>query len=617
MLRLLMLGYGYWPGVKGNHKFWSDMAPLLKERVNYLAIASFTDQANSLYYQEPDIPVYNFKTWRPFGKINQAGYRTSYPEAFISLLRALKKLSSLIREHNINVIHLMDNASGPSTLLLKKFMPQLHITTSALAYHYQSRLYKILFRLNFEANFDKIITYSEALREKIKSIGVREDKLKTIRWGVNPYIRKQYNDAFKKTLNIAPESKVILWSGYLQQSGYEDFLLSLNVARRVVKRTRNCHFLFAFKPYYFKPEYLDYAEERISIVTDVNLEEIYPVTDSLLSPFSAVGTIVAPPLTWLEAMSYGIPVITTGVGGADEAIINNSNGYITSPEGLETAITNFLESTDTVGMGNNARKMVEQKYNIISITNDYIALWRSMIMNKTYRARNAYQNDKVASVYDAVRFGSRFGKLADEAERVAMSKLLLRIQQNGPALDLACGTGRLTGQLLAGNSTVVGTDIAREMLQITRQRLGNEESLLGLIQADAEYMPFGDDSFECVTSSRFMAHIPRAIRMNIWKELHRISRRWLIISYLNPLSLLGIYRAIVRLFRGNQRDQLSRRSLRKELEQAGFSLVKVEYCCFSSNDSSPRWQRALLPVANLLLKFTAETYLALIEKKAL
>jgi glycosyltransferase involved in cell wall biosynthesis len=379
MLRLLLLGNGYWPGVKGNHKFWSDMAPLLKDRTDYFAIASFTDRANSLYYQEPDIPVYNFKTCRLFGRINEAGYRISYPEAFINLLKALKKLSSLIREHNINVIHLMDNASGPSTLLLKKFMPQLHITTSALAYHYQSRLYKILFRLNFKANFDKIITYSEALRGKIISIGVRADKLKTIRWGVNPYIRKQYDDAFKKTLNIAPGSKIILWSGYLQQSGYKDFLLSLNVAQRVVKKTRNCHFLFAFKPYYFKLKYLEHAEERISIITDVNLEEIYPVTDSLLSPFSAEDTIVAPPLTWLEAMSYGIPVITTSVGGANEVITNGSNGYITSPDGLEAVITDFLKNADTIAMGNNARQTVEQKYNIINITNDYVDLWRSMI----------------------------------------------------------------------------------------------------------------------------------------------------------------------------------------------------------------------------------------------
>jgi glycosyltransferase involved in cell wall biosynthesis len=379
MLRLLLLGNGYWPGVKGNHKFWSDMAPLLKDRVNYLAIASFTDRANSLYYQEPDIPVYNFKTWRLFGRINEAGYRTSYPVASVSLLKALKRILSIIRNNNINVVHLMDNTSGPMILLLKKFIPQLHITTSAIAYRHQSIPYKILFRLNFKANFDKIITYSEALREKITSIGVRADKLKTIRWGVNPYIRKHYDDAFKKTLNLAPGSKIILWSGYLQQSGYKDFLLSLNVAQRVVKKTRNCHFLFAFKPYYFKLKYLEHAEERISIITDVNLEEIYPVTDSLLSPFSAEDTIVAPPLTWLEAMSYGIPVITTSVGGANEVITNGSNGYITSPDGLEAVITDFLKNADTIAMGNNARQTIEQKYNIINITNDYVDLWRSMI----------------------------------------------------------------------------------------------------------------------------------------------------------------------------------------------------------------------------------------------
>jgi malonyl-CoA O-methyltransferase len=66
-------------------------------------------------------------------------------------------------------------------------------------------------------------------------------------------------------------------------------------------------------------------------------------------------------------------------------------------------------------------------------------------------------------------------------------------------LDLGCGTGYFSSLLLARGAEVVCVDISQEMLNKAHQRCGNEKTTYVL--ADAEHMPFDDESFDFVFSS--------------------------------------------------------------------------------------------------------------------
>jgi SAM-dependent methyltransferase len=86
-------------------------------------------------------------------------------------------------------------------------------------------------------------------------------------------------------------------------------------------------------------------------------------------------------------------------------------------------------------------------------------------------------------------------------------------------LDVACGPGLITAALKGSGVTVVGADLSTEMLRVARQL--NPDARFE--QADAEALPFPDESFDAVSCNFGMLHFgdpPAAIG-----EAARVLRR--------------------------------------------------------------------------------------------
>ena len=109
--------------------------------------------------------------------------------------------------------------------------------------------------------------------------------------------------------------------------------------------------------------------------------------------------------------------------------------------------------------------------------------------------------DSVASKYDVMNDVMSFG-VHRLWKRFAISQAAVRSGQ--VVLDLAGGTGDLAAQFskrVGSTGLVVLADINNAMLGTGRDRLVNE-GLLGNIdyaQANAECLPFEEDSFDCIT----------------------------------------------------------------------------------------------------------------------
>ncbi len=73
---------------------------------------------------------------------------------------------------------------------------------------------------------------------------------------------------------------------------------------------------------------------------------------------------------------------------------------------------------------------------------------------------------------------------------------------NGTILDIGCGTGFLTGELmkLSGYQRLIALDLALPMVQTTRIKLNHPENLL-YVCADAESLPLQDDSIDRIFSN--------------------------------------------------------------------------------------------------------------------
>lgn len=92
-----------------------------------------------------------------------------------------------------------------------------------------------------------------------------------------------------------------------------------------------------------------------------------------------------------------------------------------------------------------------------------------------------------------------------ELQRTVGRELLHAIDTThltGTLLDLGCGTGFLTGELLARSryETMIALDIALPMLQATRSKLANKPNM-GYVCADAEHLPLGEQCIDAVLSN--------------------------------------------------------------------------------------------------------------------
>ncbi len=98
------------------------------------------------------------------------------------------------------------------------------------------------------------------------------------------------------------------------------------------------------------------------------------------------------------------------------------------------------------------------------------------------------------------------------------------LQPGTSVLDIACGTGQpalAAARRVLPHGRVVATDIAPEMLAVARRRAADAGvANIEFREADAEHLPFADDSFDAVTCAfalMFCLDLERAVA-----EVHRV-----------------------------------------------------------------------------------------------
>ena len=68
-------------------------------------------------------------------------------------------------------------------------------------------------------------------------------------------------------------------------------------------------------------------------------------------------------------------------------------------------------------------------------------------------------------------------------------------------LDVGCGIGWLVWQFARGGANITGADLSDNSLALARKRLDNDGLSAELVKANAQELPFPDNSFDFVTSA--------------------------------------------------------------------------------------------------------------------
>ncbi len=118
--------------------------------------------------------------------------------------------------------------------------------------------------------------------------------------------------------------------------------------------------------------------------------------------------------------------------------------------------------------------------------------------------------DRIASIYDYLDF------MVPNKLRVEILKMA-----RGEVLEVGVGTGRNL-PLYPPGSLVTGIDISPVMLDRARQRAVKSDLKVNLVEADAQNLPFDDDSFDTVMATCVFCSVPDPIAG--LKEVKRVCR---------------------------------------------------------------------------------------------
>ena len=127
----------------------------------------------------------------------------------------------------------------------------------------------------------------------------------------------------------------------------------------------------------------------------------------------------------------------------------------------------------------------------------------------------AYNFDTIASNYDRMNRLMTLG--LDRSWRKRAVRELSVLHSPLSALDVACGTGDMAVSLAERGCKVTGVDISEEMLAIAKQKTASANfqfSIFNFQLANAEALPFEDDTFDAVTCAfgvRNFVHLEKGL----------------------------------------------------------------------------------------------------------
>lgn len=211
-------------------------------------------------------------------------------------------------------------------------------------------------------NVDKVIALGESWERTLKSIESETDTTIIMNSVALPQLVK--NKDRRNSFNI------LFLAVLIKRKGILDLIeASVPVIKEASKNNKRISFQIAGDG-----ELMETAKELIASyglgefyqfhgwINEEQKKELLKETDLFVLPSYNEGL----PLSILEALSYGIPIISTDVGSVNEAVIDGVNGYLIKPGDVQALSECLLGSLNTSAfekMGQASRELAERKFN--------------------------------------------------------------------------------------------------------------------------------------------------------------------------------------------------------------------------------------------------------------
>ena len=300
------------------------------------------------------------------------------------------KLRNLLKQENISVVHsgnwgtMLEGvvsaklARIPVTIYMEQGKELSDVRMEKWGRKKRNILKKML-----SCGVDQIVTVSEDLKnELITDTGIKPGKVISIPNSV-PLIDRRNKEEGKRMLNAlgVPDNNCLIGT-VGRHSTVKNYQFLIQSIPQVLKELPDAQFVFIGDG----PE----THNLKKVVKQLNIDKSVWFLGSLdntktkqmlqgFDVFVLPSFYEAISLSILEAMSMGIPVVATDVGGNPEVVQDGKTGYLVPLDdikSLSNSLINLIKSPKkAVNMGDNGRKVVKQNFSLQRMVSRYEALY--------------------------------------------------------------------------------------------------------------------------------------------------------------------------------------------------------------------------------------------------
>ncbi|MDM8523176.1 glycosyltransferase family 4 protein [Desulfococcaceae bacterium HSG8] len=397
---VVLIGMNYQPlRSTGDKNFWVELIPFLAKNLKRVTVISIRKHHKSsedltvngarliIKYIPPkflETPDATYEKEKFFWKKSAFPRKMGVIEKLLNARKLLQELNRIYNEYPYQHLHLMDNMGLANRMIAEKNPTTLSV--SAMSYHGKRNnfIYEKFLTVSYRHHNISVVPYSKAYQTRLLKLGISNKNIRHIPWGIKCNTCDS-RETQKTDIGISNDKPLILWTGYIQQIQRNDFLFAAHTSINALKQGLNANFYFAFKPECFENGFENYhrPEEGIFVKpTDASGFEILKKScDIMFSPVVNSNVILAPPLTWLEMLNNGVPIVTTDVPGASEAVINGETGIIVNSE-KELIKKLFFIVENYQEMKKNCKDIAKLRYNIDVIAENYLNLWNDLVLRR-------------------------------------------------------------------------------------------------------------------------------------------------------------------------------------------------------------------------------------------
>ncbi len=243
------------------------------------------------------------------------------------------------------------------------------------------------FQLIFEFALDRFIDKNARIicvsREAAKALARNrfiKQEISVIYNGVQPdeATENEINE-FRNSLGLLPGQKIIsMVSSFEPRKGHDNLFAALSILKNEYRMNNFRCLIFGKgtinEERRVREDIVNYGVEKEVIVCGFrpDIQKFFRLFDCFI--LASTG-FEACPMVILEAMSAGVPIVSTNAGGAKELVRDNITGFIVpanNPEILAVKIRNILQNNELAGkLSNNSSKIFETEFTALKMTEQY------------------------------------------------------------------------------------------------------------------------------------------------------------------------------------------------------------------------------------------------------